>query len=672
MAFLLGVDTGGTFTDFVLLSEGELTIHKVLSTPDDPSHAILKGIDDLGLFPAIRAGKVHLIHGSTVATNAALENKGVRTAYITNSGFTDTLRIGRQARSELYNLMPNPMPDPVPQELCLGTGGRVSARGDVLEPLTEAHLDKLKDQIRCLKPSSIAINLLFSYLDDRHEKRIEAALEGMAFISRSSYVLPKYGEYERGIATWLNAWLGPLVQNYLDKLRERVHPAHLTVMQSSGETINASQAGTRAVNLLLSGPAGGLSAASYIGSLTKTRNILTFDMGGTSTDVSLLVDQPMLTSAGSVGPYPVAIPMIDIHTIGAGGGSIASVDSGGSLNVGPASAGATPGPACYGLGASKATVTDANVVLGRLPADLKLSGGIQLNLELAQKAVQTLATRLDLSLLDTALGIIEIAEQHMVRALQVISIERGFDPKDFTLMCFGGAGGLHVCSLAQQLGISHIILPLHGGVLSAFGMLIAKPGRQLTKTVNKLLIDQRSSDRNKSKKPKQTFGRRPVTNANELEESFEKLIESGRMELLRENHPPESLHIQQSVAIRYQGQSFTLTLPWQNSSELIESFHRTHHQRYGHSFDLPVEVVNICIQIEADSPNLSLTPLRKSERSLTPSRIVDKIAIFDRAQFSAGDQLSGAALITEQVATSYIASGWHCEVDPWGHLHLRM
>jgi len=667
MTVLLGVDTGGTFTDFVLLSEGELTIHKVLSTPDDPSRAILKGINDLGLFPAIHAGEVHLIHGSTVATNAALENKGVKTAYITNTGFTDTLRIGRQARSELYSLMPEPMLDPVPEELCLGTGGRLNAKGELLEPLTDAHLKDLRSRIQSLKPKAIAINLLFSYLDDSQEKRIETALEGLAFISRSSHVLPEYGEYERGIATWLNAWLGPLVQNYLARLQHTIHPAPLAVMQSSGETIDASQAGTRAVNLLLSGPAGGLSAASYIGRLTKVRNIMTFDMGGTSTDVSLLVDQPILTNTGSLGPYPVAIPMIDIHTIGAGGGSIASIDVGGSLNVGPASAGANPGPACYGLGAIQATVTDANVVLGRLPADLKLSGGIQLNLERAQSAVQVLATELGLTVLETALGITELAEQHMVRALQVISIERGFDPSDFTLMCFGGAGGLHVCSLAQQLSISHVILPLYGGVLSAFGMLTAKPGRQLVKTVNRLLATNSTSQ-----SAEQTFGQHNINVDEELEGFFESLIESGQRELLKEGHKSAGFHIQRSAALRYQGQSFTLTLTWQTGAQLIEAFHRAHHKRYGHNFDLPVEVVNIRVQIEVESPKPDLKPLNVSKRKLSPSRTVNDIPVYDRTQFSEGDRFSGAALITEQVATSYIAAGWHCEVDHWGHLHLKM
>ncbi len=670
MSLLLGVDTGGTFTDFVLLRDGKLKIHKVLSTPEDPSKAILKGIKEMNLFPAIHAGEVQFIHGSTVATNAALENKGVRTAYITNTGFTDTLRIGRQARSELYQLMPEHRPNPIPADLCIGTGGRLNAQGELIEPLTDAQLSKLRKQLQNLNPEAIAINLLFSYLDDGEEKRIEDAVKDLAFVSRSSYVLPESGEYERGIATWLNAWLGPLVQDYLHKLQKSVMPAPLAVMQSSGETIAASQAGTRAVNLLLSGPAGGLSATSYIGSLTKKRNIITFDMGGTSTDVSLFVDQPILTSSGSLGPYPVAIPMIDIHTIGAGGGSIASIDIGGSLNVGPASAGANPGPACYGLGAQNATVTDANLVLGRLPAGLELSGGIKLNLEQAKISIQPLATQLGLSVIDTASGIIELAEQHMVRALQVISIERGFDPKDFTLMCFGGAGGLHVCSLAEQLGVSHVILPLHGGVLSAFGMLTAKPGRQMAKTINALLSSETMLP------TKQTFGNVGLASDNslgdEIAEAFDQLTLSGQSELLAEGHDPAAFRVQKYAALRYQGQSYTLSLPWQNSDQVIREFHAAHQKRYGHNFDLPVELVNIRVQVEAQRKKLSLASLSETNRPLTPDRQLNNLAVYDRTRFLSGDRLSGAALITEQVATSYIAAGWQCKVDQWGHLHLSV
>jgi len=303
---LLGVDTGGTFTDFVLLDGTNMRLHKVLSTPDDPSAAIQQGIRELGLDDHIARGQVTVIHGSTVETNAALEGKGVRTAYITNRGFTDLLQIGRQARRDLYSLTPRPSPEPVPTELLIGTGGRIAANGDLVDPLTEADLDALRERVIALRPEAIAVNLLFSYVDDRYERKIESALEDLAFVCRSSFVLPEYKEYERGIATWLNAWLGPIVERYLSKLSTAVAPCPVVVMQSSGGTIGAAQARRRAVNLLLSGPAGGLAAAQHVGNALGRRDLLTFDMGGTSTDVSLIDERAQVTNEGFIGPYPVA------------------------------------------------------------------------------------------------------------------------------------------------------------------------------------------------------------------------------------------------------------------------------------------------------------------------------------------------------------------------------
>jgi len=470
---LLGVDTGGTFTDFVLFDGESLRLQKVLSTPDDPSRAIRRGITELGLDAAVTAGRVVIVHGSTIATNAALEGKGVRTAYITNRGFTDVLRIGRQARIGLYSLTPQAHANPVPEELLLGTGGRIGPAGEQIEPLTAADLAQLRAQVLALKPAAIAINLLFSYVDDASERIIEAALEDLAFVSRSSFVLPECKEYERGIATWLNAWLGPVVERYLVRLAQSVAPCPVAVMQSSGGVIGAAAASRRAVNLLLSGPAGGLAAAGHLGQTIGERELLTFDMGGTSTDVALIQDRPSLTDEGWIGPYPVAIPMADIHTIGAGGGSIAHVDEACVLHVGPRSAGANPGPACYGHGGIQPTVTDANLALGRIPVTQLLGGTLPLHLELAQSALQRIAIPLGVSNEKAALGVIAIANQHMAEALRVISLERGYDPRQFTLVCFGGAGGLHVCALAEALQIRNIIVPQRSGVFSALGMLVA-------------------------------------------------------------------------------------------------------------------------------------------------------------------------------------------------------
>ena len=337
----------------------------------------------------------------------------------------------------------------------------------------------LRRQIIALRPEAVAINLLYSYVDDRNERLIEAAIEDLAFVCRSSVVLPRYKEYERGIATWLNAWLGPVVARYLTRLASVVAPSRVVVMQSSGGTISAAAASRRAVNLLLSGPAGGLAAARHVGAAIGHPDLLTFDMGGTSTDVALIGAQPRLTDEASIGPFPVAVPMADIHTIGAGGGSIAFIDAAGALHVGPRSAGANPGPACYGLGGVEPTVTDANVVLGRIPATLRLgrnagaARGPRASAR-SRRSRRRCACRPEAA----AEGVVAIANAHMAQALRVISLERGHDPRRFALACFGGAGGLHVCALAEALEIPQIIVPAHGGVFSALGMLVADASRR--------------------------------------------------------------------------------------------------------------------------------------------------------------------------------------------------
>jgi N-methylhydantoinase A len=345
---VVGVDTGGTFTDFVCLDGSRITLHKVLSTPDAPERAILQGIHELGLG---EREDLHVVHGSTVATNAALEGKGVRTVYIGNRGLGDLLAIGRQARASLYDLQPPLTPPPVPRELCLETGGRLDAVGQVVEPLTVGDLEELRAGVAALAPRSVAINLLFSFLDDRFEREIEQAMPGGLFIARSSAVLPEYREYERGIATWLNAWLGPIVEGYIGRLAAGLGNNRVSVMQSSGGTVSAEQAGGHAVRLLLSGPAGGLSGARYVARAAGHERLLSFDMGGTSTDVAVIDGDPLLTVEGRIGPWPVAVPMVDMHTIGAGGGSIARIDAGGMLQVGPESAGAHPGPPVTGWAA---------------------------------------------------------------------------------------------------------------------------------------------------------------------------------------------------------------------------------------------------------------------------------------------------------------------------------
>ncbi len=649
---LLGVDTGGTFTDFVLLSAEGVRIHKVLSTPESPERAILRGIKELQLGDAVKQAAVAIIHGSTVATNAALEGKGVKTVYITNRGLTDVLTIGRQTRDKLYNLTPETKTPPVPPELCLETGGRLSAKGELLESLTETDLKRLNNQLTELKPEAVAINLLFSFFDDRPERQIEAALPDDLFTSRSSFVLAESGEYERGMATWLNAWLGPLVQRYLHNLQQNVAPAPLAVMQSSGGTIDAEQAGQRAVNLLLSGPAGGLAAARFIGQQASSPRLMTFDMGGTSTDVALIEEDIKLTSEGHLGPYPVAVPMVDMHTIGAGGGSIAMIDSGGMLQVGPQSAGADPGPACYGRGGTRPTVTDANALLGRLQPDNFLGGNMALDLDAARKALASIGEPLGLTPEQAAEGVIRIANEHMTRALRVISVQRGYDPKDFTLCCFGGAGGLHVCAIAEALQMKRALIPVYGGVLSALGMLVAPRERQLSHA-RRQRLDQCSRQ--------------------QIDDWFSELAENGRRQLLQEGVRLDDIQQQFSLDLRYQGQTYTINCPWDGLENLAEDYHLRHQHSYGHRLDLPIELVNIRARVFASPETLSLPPLPQRPAPTAAFRSLHNIgntAIYQRTELSPGQVINGPALICEQIATSFIAQNWQAEVDQYGNLLL--
>lgn len=648
---LLGVDTGGTFTDFVCYDGRQLTIHKVLSTPDAPERAILQGIREMGL----EGRPFYLVHGSTVATNAALEGKGVRTAYVTNRGLGDVLTIGRQVRRELYNLQPRAEAAPVPAALCLETGGRLGADGCVVEPLDDEDIQQLVRRIRSLGVEAVAINLLFSYLDDRFERRIEEALPDRLFVSRSSYILPEQGEYERGIATWLNAWVGPRVQGYLRRLKQAVAPSPVHVMQSSALTIDAAQAARRAVNLLLSGPAGGLMGARLVGEQVGCARLLTFDMGGTSTDVALIDGRVELTSEGRIGPYPVAVPMVDMHTIGAGGGSIARVDEGGMLVVGPESAGADPGPACYARGGRLATVTDANLVLGRLRPTAFLGGGMQLDVKAAQAALDELGEQIGLSAEAAALGVVELANEHMAQALRVISVQRGIDPGDFTLTAFGGAGGLHVCALCEALAIPRALVPMHAGVLSALGMLAAPRGRQLSHTLCTPLLEQDDAT---------------------LREHLQRLVRQGRDELLAEGLAVDAIEAAYSLDLRYLGQRFTLNIDYDSVAQAAAAFHRAHRARFGHALDAAVELVNLRLALSAASSRipLDLLPAGQGSQSLEEARLAGEtrpVAVWRREDLDAAHPLCGPLLVVDRVATTYVAGGWRVRRHAGGCLLLE-
>lgn len=659
---LLGVDTGGTFTDFVLSTDDGLRIHKCLSTPEAPERAILQGIDDLGLKP----GTFTLVHGSTVATNAVLEGKGVKTVYLTNAGFTDLLTIGRQARRELYNLTPELEIPPVPPELCLGLPSRRDAKGRELQALSEKALDDLAQRLNELQPTAVAVNLLFSYLVPEDEQRIKARFGSDYFLSCSSEVLPAPREYERGVATWLNAYVGPLMRGYLHRLQAEAGDSPLAVMQSSGGTIAAELAAERAVNLLLSGPAGGMMAAKVVAERLGIEKVLTFDMGGTSTDVSLIDGSLRLSTECRVAGYPVAVPMVDIHTIGAGGGSVAGIDAGGALIVGPESAGAMPGPACYGHGGERPTVTDANVVLGRLPSAAALGGSMCLDAEAAERAFVPLAKQMGGSIVEAAEGVRCLANEHMAQALRVISVQRGEDPREYALMAFGGAAGLHVCALADALKMSRAVVPANAGVLSAMGMVVAPASRDMTLSVESALAD---------------------IDANKLNEKLAMLREDADLALEREGQLRSSLICQLSADCRYQGQSHSLNITLKGERLLSgwgdvaqAEFKRLHEKRYGHILGLPVEVVALRLRVEGQrvrsAASIVANDIVKQRGGEEALPLLDVAGVngcvkaYWRTELVVGARVLGPAVILEPVATTFIDLGWVAELQLSGDIVL--
>jgi|TARA_R110002073_G_scaffold84612_8_gene202028 N-methylhydantoinase A len=662
MTYWLGVDTGGTFTDFVLWSESEgVRIHKVLSTPAAPERAILQGIDDLHLAAALADGVLTVVHGTTVATNAALEGKGARTVFITNEGLEDVLLIGRQAREELYNLTPPIRQDALMETRVLGVDSRVDKDGCSLRALTPEGLAVLVARVAELNPESVAVSLLFDFLNADDERRItEALAQAGRFVCGAADVLPLAGEYERGMAVWLNAWLGPKVADYIARLDQALSGAGLSIMQSHGGTVAANLAERQAVSLLLSGPAGGLCAAREVALSVKQPAVMTFDMGGTSTDVALIDGELRLTLEGKIGNWPVAVPMVDMHTIGAGGGSIAYVDEAGMLHVGPESAGADPGPACYGRGGQQLTVTDANLLAGRLQPSFALGGSLSLDRAAASQACATLAAALGLSEADTVAGVLALANDHMAQALRVISVEKGHDPSKFSLLSFGGAGGLHVCDLAEMLAMRRAIVPLNSGVLSAQGLLQAPRQRELLRA-----LPQDST----------------VVAINAL---AAELLAQGEAALQAEGVRPQRRSVR--VDMCYRGQSFTLPIAWQIEpssgcspdamEQAQQAFHLAHQARYGHALQLPAVAVNVRVSVFAEGCLLTWpsAPTQWGDRcgAVTLADCAQPVPLYRREELGAGQQIHGPALIIEDVATTYIKSGWTAGVTSTGHLLLTV
>jgi len=646
---LVGIDTGGTFTDIVVFERtsktGGMRHCKVLSDPFDPSAPIFEGLRKMGL----EDEAVQIIHGTTVGTNAVLEGKGARVAYVSSRGFADVLTLGRQEREQVYQLRQRETVPPVSRDLCIEVSTRIAADGSLLRESSDEELARLRASLEKLDVESVAINLLFSFLRPEQEQRIAVALGERWFLSCSSRVLPEVREYERGMATWLNASVGPVISRYLKRLQKRLPRAGIAVMQSAGTTIAAGQAAEQAVRLLLSGPAGGLAAARSIAAQTGNPRLMSFDMGGTSTDVALMNGEIPLTSHCRIGSWPLSIPSVDIHTIGAGGGSIARVDRAGMLLVGPESAGANPGPACYGQGGTHATVTDANLLLGRIPANTLLGGYLPLDVDAAEKAISELAAKIGCDALAAASGIVRLANEHMARALRVISVERGHDPADYALLCFGGAGGLHACELAELLNMKRIIIPARAGVFSALGMLVSEPGREMSQAVLKPLAELSDGD---------------------IKQGFRALEKEALAQLENEGCEAESITFRHQLELRYKGQSATIPVSWVFGGEHEALFHEAHRKASGLRLAHPVELVNLRLGARAPAvlQSIDIRDQDGASDRAEQTEENDNVSVQKRSGLQYGKSLQGPCILTESVATTWIKWGWMVEADQWGNL----
>jgi N-methylhydantoinase A len=649
----IGIDIGGTFTDFVCFdpSTGTITTFKLLSTPNNPAEAMLSGLEQIS-----NENKRKIIHGSTVATNALLERKGAPTALISTKGFRDVLHIGRQNRPELYDFFADPPPPLVPDVWRLEVTERVNHNGEIQTPLDIHELGELIQFLKKEKILSVAVSLLFSFLSPVHEQKIAENLQEAGFFtSKSSDILPVFREYERTSTTVINAYVSPILDTYLEELETNLPKDDLHIMQSNGGSISPTEARQNAVRCILSGPAGGVVGAHAVASTAGYEKIITFDMGGTSTDVSLVDEKIQVITEADVGGYPVRVPLLDIHIVGSGGGSIARVDAGGALRVGPESAGADPGPACYGKG-NQPTVTDANLILGRIAANYFLGGKMQLDLKAAQDTFRTLAKELGLPPEQAALGVVRVANAHMERALRVISIERGHDPRNFSLLSFGGAGGLHAVELARGLNIPRVIVPPQAATLSALGMLMADIVKDYSQTI--ML-------------PGDTTFRK-------IENLFSPLIQQGHKEIKSEGIPNNKINIERSLDIRYRGQSFELTIPF--NRDFLNQFHRYHSELYGYANEGGgIEIVNLRVKAiglvtKPSLPELTCTPkkdpspafLHESQVYFSTGRI--QTPFYDGEKLITGNKIKGPAIILRPDTTVLIGINDSGLVDRFSNL----
>ena len=668
----IAIDTGGTFTDCVWREHGRLQMLKLFSTPADPSQAIVEALRKIA-----HKGKLILLHGTTVGTNTLLERKGARTALLTTAGFEDAIEIGRQARPTLYDFFFDRVEPLVPAQLRFGLNERTGGDGRILTSPSTAELKSLTKRVAATNPQAIAISLLFSFANPKNELAIAEELKSLGVpLSISHQILPEFREYERTSTVAVNAYLQPIMQRYLDNLVNRcrrhvarnvsagIHP-RIFVMQSSGGITALSSAVREPVRTVLSGPAGGVVGAAVTSRASGFDRIIAFDMGGTSTDVSLVEGAVTTASDALVAGLPISVPMLDIHTVGAGGGSLARFDAGGVLRVGPESAGADPGPICYGRGIQP-TVTDANLILGRLQPLRFLGGDFTLDLERARAVTQEWLKRQGphMTLDQFAAGVIRVVNTTMEKAIRVVSIERGRDPRDFALVAFGGAGGLHACALAEALSIPHVIVPALPGALSALGILVSDVVKDYSRTV---------LWRVSGKVPTERLNREFLNLEQRAAKDFRHEAWQARVEHDRR------------VDIRYRGQGYELSVPL--TRNLLADFEREHQHRYGYAHaGREIELVTLRLRAVVKSPTVRVetakrgvsTPTRPGRANhgllSTPKAAVlfdgKKLstAIYSRDALKSGQTYSGPAIITEYSATTVIPPRNRFHLDRAGNL----
>ena len=674
----IGVDIGGTFTDIVALDRaGRLALTKVPSTPKDLLEGIGAAVSQVLTLAGARPGDVErFIHGTTVATNAILEQKGAVTAILTTEGFEDVLELGRMKRSRMYDLAMDPEVPTflAPRRRRLGIRERLDARGQVLVPLDEDAVRRAVPALRAQAVQAIAVCYLFSFVNPAHERRtreIVAELAPEISVSLSSDVDPTFREYERLCVTAFDAYLGPVVKRYLaglaDTLRALGVPGLPLIMRSRGGIVSAALAAQQPVTLFLSGPAGGVIGAGFAAERSGVRDFVSLDMGGTSNDVAVVRDgTPLLASEGAIGPYPVRTPMVDVNTIGAGGGSIAWIDAAGGLRVGPRSAGADPGPACYGRGGDEATVTDASVVLGYLNPARFAGGTLALDTAAAERAVAAVGRRLGVDPVAAAAGIHRVVNARMADQIRLVTIKRGYDPRQFSLVVLGGAGPVHGAALAEEMGMAEVLVPEAPGVLAAFGLLAAAIEHHHARTLQ---------------------ARTDVADLDAVNRCLGELDAAGRGRMREEGVPAEQVRVAYSADMRYVGQAYELEVPIvvpitrARVPEVLAAFHAVHERVYGYArAQQPVEFVNFRAVHTYPLPRPVVTPAARVTGTLADARLGERqayfgtfvpTAIYERARLPRGARLAGPAIVEQSDTTTVIPPGVTALVDDAGNLRLR-